>query len=193
MRAAVAARNTAHPPYIKRIFLPRRSLIIPTIAIASGVSPCVAITSSADTRLLISPSVCWMITDKQVSVATPIRKRGMDAEVKMYEAQTGETVGARQSGWDSWTIVFARVANVPVGGEAALAFRIENMGPLQNRDICWVLGSTERTLAPLQLSLVMRFSNGDGSTWEQTYELEHRFKCHIDLTFKTVTVVNKRG
>jgi hypothetical protein len=118
-------------------------------------------------------------------------KKSMAEETEAFEAQTGEKVGERQPGWDVWIIRFDTLTNIGVGEELPLRFNIENMGPLQSRDICYCLGSTVREgLGPHSVPLTLRFSNRDGSTWLQEYDLEHRFKCNISLTFKEVELVS---
>lgn len=68
-----------------------------------------------------------------------------------------------------------------------IRFDIENMGALQSRDICYCLGSTVREgIGANTVPLSLRFSNRDGSTWVQRYDLEHRFKCNLSLIFKGI-------
>lgn len=91
-------------------------------------------------------------------------KRGMDEMAQEYKIQSGNEIGPRQPGWDEWTVAFESITSVATGQETTIPFRVENMGPLQDRDICSVLANTVRSIAPLHLPLVLRFSNKDGYT-----------------------------
>lgn len=110
-----------------------------------------------------------------------------------YLAESGKKIDEmnQEKGWDQWVIKFETVSSITSGTEAGIPFHIGNMGPLQKQDICWPMQNTERTLSPLKLPLVLRFSNRDGYAWEQRYELTHKFKCHISLEFKGMKLVKR--
>ncbi|MGO9008975.1 MAG: hypothetical protein ACLQPN_02645 [Bryobacteraceae bacterium] len=110
---------------------------------------------------------------------------------KAFRAQMGEEISIRKPGWNQWTVLFESLTSVGQGQEVEIPYRIDNMGPLQNRDICYCLCSTVRAAdaGPLRLPIVLRFSNRDGSTWAQIYDMEHRFMRRIALTFRRVEFV----
>ncbi len=75
---------------------------------------------------------------------------------------------------------------------AEIPYTIENMGPLQNKDLCFCLVNTVRPTpaGPLYLPVTLRLSNRDGSGWAQAHELEHQFMCNLRLTFKRVELID---
>ena len=131
-------------------------------------------------------------TDDIALPMSDVTQRLMLEEEQVFAAQLGEHLAVGKPGWNKWTVLFEPLSSVAQGQEVEIPYRIENMGPLQNKDICFCLGNTVRsqTAEPLHLPLTLRFSNRDGFTWAQSYEMEHRFVCHISVVFRGVKVIN---
>ncbi len=115
-------------------------------------------------------------------------QRNMGDLASWFRGQANAEPGGQRPGWDTWTVVFERLPSVSSGQQLPIPFRIDNMGPLQNRDICGCLESAARpdALAPLALPLSLRFSNRDGSRWVQRYDLLHELPSRLTLVFKGI-------
>jgi hypothetical protein len=110
-----------------------------------------------------------------------------------YKQEKGIELAAPSVGWNIWTVKFLRV-DVPAGAKETteLPYSIDNMGPLQRQDLCGVLAGTIRTGDGyiFLLPLTLEFSNRDGTTWRQQYELERKLvPCSIRLMFKSTDLV----
>jgi hypothetical protein len=117
-------------------------------------------------------------------------KRQIGEMAQHYSNTTGEPVPEREPGWDTWVVSFEELANVAPGAKAPIGFSISNMGPLQNRDLCNCMGNSVRDgFGPLTVPLSLRFSNRDGATWIQHYDLEHKLKCSFRLIYRGVELV----
>lgn len=106
--------------------------------------------------------------------------------------QTGHDPIVRHSGWNKRIVHFDKV-DIPVHHSwyTKIPFVIENMGTLQRYKFHDALAESERPDGYiLRIPVTLEFSNKDGATWKQYYELEHKLlpekTGHLTLTYRRI-------
>ena len=118
-------------------------------------------------------------------------KRGMEEEVRAVQDASGESLGPRQQGWDIWTITFDTLTGVAIGQESPIKFKIDNMGPLQSRDICY--RSSEHGADGRRRSSSRAAGSAFLQSRRERVDSEIRSRTSVQMQFESDVQVDRAG